>query len=918
MGLITRNVTAKDVGLPKWAKDAIKKFNLDADTVSLVRKGINPEDTKFNDGERSSVDYITTKTVDRDGEIVLPSGAMLDHYRKNPVVLFGHDYKSLPIGKSLWIKTNDQGLISKTQYAKHEKANDIYNYRKEGFPMAKSIGFIPIELFEEKDFNKIDFEKCGVKKEDLVGASRVYTKWLLLEYSDVPVPSNPDALQLAISKGILTTDDVKKAVANNEYVIEIIETKNTVTKPETTDNYHHIPVLDSGSFVDDSFKTITLSASQGIKAVIGRLKSDPDGPTKIQKYLFDTAKWTLEEAQTWVNEHKNLEIDEIKVLLDDEIKSKQIEKRYGIVAEQKQDSPDPVDDKQKVITKGTVNVINKMEGYKIPKLLLFKRVPIPDSDGPWNETLKNFDIDNFDAEPSTAEYELISKWLDCEIRDIFVHSTSFPSVMMGTLLSGLEETLAQFELVTLRNFRSNGSESPPIYEVIQLTSELSNDFLVNGMEFYEKEESRIIVKREPCWWGLHVTVYSSFKNKDVSIKVFHDTYEWADENNLLKGESFSLGGEFIKKTDDNWNSLFLTKYNESTIVRTVNLINEKGAELPNRGVILTGPPGTGKTLCGRIIRNNTKATFIWMSSRDFVYSGSVGGLGYGFDLARKLSPSVLFIEDIDNWLYDKACDLMKTEMDGLSKSKGVVTILTSNYPEKLPPALIDRPGRFHDILNFNLPDVSTRARMLNAWAAGIHEKTINDMVKDTAGFSGAHMYELVAFAKILADEAGCTIDDALYLSLEKIRDQRSLISDLRKHLIIYDDIANEETAIETKLVNIVEDKSGKVLSKKTRQIITEALDNMEKAITALNEFIKSVDGDEGVIEIINNTEDSKDLDDSVVINKDVTKDKIFIEVDECNLRNAIASSLSDILRSKTKELGNIVNERFDLAKGKVF
>jgi len=61
----------------------------------------------------------------------------------------------------------------------------------------------------------------------------------------------------------------------------------TVTKPEETENYIHIRVRDPDDFVDDSFRTITFSEADGIKSVIGKLKSDPDGPTHVQKCLFD-------------------------------------------------------------------------------------------------------------------------------------------------------------------------------------------------------------------------------------------------------------------------------------------------------------------------------------------------------------------------------------------------------------------------------------------------------------------------------------------------------------------------------------------------------------------------------------------------------------------------------------------------------
>jgi len=84
-------------------------------------------------------------------------------------------------------------------------------------------------------------------------------------------------------------------------------------KPEETEEYIHIPVRAAGDFVEGSFRTITISADQGIKAVIGKLTSDPDGSTKIQKYLFAKDKgWTMEKARAWVKEHKKGEAEWIE------------------------------------------------------------------------------------------------------------------------------------------------------------------------------------------------------------------------------------------------------------------------------------------------------------------------------------------------------------------------------------------------------------------------------------------------------------------------------------------------------------------------------------------------------------------------------------------------------------------------------
>lgn len=187
MDLITQKMRLIDVN-PELAKSYGESMGIEPDAVEFVRKGLVSE-TQFEDGEHAAISYITTNSIDRDGEIVEPSGADLEAYRKNPVVLFGHNYQELPIGKNIWIKQDEKGLIAKTVYASHDFAQTVYNYRKEGFPLAQSIGFIPIEWEDSPG--------------DVKGCRRRYRKWALLEYSDVPVPANPEAVAVAISKGLI-------------------------------------------------------------------------------------------------------------------------------------------------------------------------------------------------------------------------------------------------------------------------------------------------------------------------------------------------------------------------------------------------------------------------------------------------------------------------------------------------------------------------------------------------------------------------------------------------------------------------------------------------------------------------------------------------------------------------------------------
>jgi hypothetical protein len=75
--------------------------------------------------------------------------------------------------------------------------------------------------------------------------------------------------------------------------------------PEETEKFIHIPVSDSADFVQGSFRTITIDATKGISAVVGKLKSDPEGSMHVQSFLFDKSKdWTMLKAQAWVEGQK--------------------------------------------------------------------------------------------------------------------------------------------------------------------------------------------------------------------------------------------------------------------------------------------------------------------------------------------------------------------------------------------------------------------------------------------------------------------------------------------------------------------------------------------------------------------------------------------------------------------------------------
>ena len=202
--------------IPEQLSDLAKEYQLEE--VEQIEKGavIPEKELEMDIEERTVVKYISAISVDRDGDIILPDGGQMDDYRKHPTVLYAHRHgadmfgggePTLPVGKAVWIKADKFGVKAKIKFAKNDLANAIFEMYKDGFPLASSIGFIPLEGVrndgsrEWKETVKYVKTKYGMSTKDINSAKQIFTKWYLLEDSEVPVPANQDALALAFKNG---------------------------------------------------------------------------------------------------------------------------------------------------------------------------------------------------------------------------------------------------------------------------------------------------------------------------------------------------------------------------------------------------------------------------------------------------------------------------------------------------------------------------------------------------------------------------------------------------------------------------------------------------------------------------------------------------------------------------------------------
>lgn len=165
-------------------------------TLEIKHKQYTNTDLKVEDGSREIVAVISTASVDRHGEVVLPKGMSKKNFQGNPVVLVNHNHNSLPIGIARWVKADNDTVISKYFISdKTQEARDVFGLLQDGILQAHSIGF---QALEESPPTNQEIKKYP----DWAMARNVIRKWELLEFSIVGIPANPEALALAVSKSL--------------------------------------------------------------------------------------------------------------------------------------------------------------------------------------------------------------------------------------------------------------------------------------------------------------------------------------------------------------------------------------------------------------------------------------------------------------------------------------------------------------------------------------------------------------------------------------------------------------------------------------------------------------------------------------------------------------------------------------------
>ena len=167
-----------------------------------------------------------------------------------------------------------------------------------------------------------------------------------------------------------------------------------------------------------------------------------------------------------------------------------------------------------------------------------------------------------------------------------------------------------------------------------------------------------------------------------------------------------------------------------------------------RGVLLIGPPGNGKTHTVKALINQLRQPCLYVKSFKSQYATEQEGMRRVFQRARHTTPCLVVLEDIDSMIDGKNRSFFLNELDGFAVNTGVVVLATTNHPQRLDPAILDRPSRFDRKYYFELPAPEERFAYASGWNGNLRQEmrvadgVVAEIVAQTEGFSFAYMKEL--------------------------------------------------------------------------------------------------------------------------------------------------------------------------------
>ncbi len=342
-----------------------------------------------------------------------------------------------------------------------------------------------------------------------------------------------------------------------------------------------------------------------------------------------------------------------------------------------------------------------------------------------------------------------------------------------------------FEVSAVERYAEPPSSAhiPPVTQSVSVSASENKTVLFQATRFVtEKKSGRkwAITTDEDPYCGAYYFVFETAED-DEEVKmqaIWKSMHKWLVTESPIKGGALRSNGSFMS-VDENISlddvvladavRKGITK-NICTFLENVETFTKNGNK-DSRGVLMAGPPGCGKTLTSRALVNHRgDATSIYVTSDDIREPGDLTGI---YSMARMLSPTLVIIEDLD-CLGGAGMDRKQRSghpllgeflevLCGSTNNSQVVTVASTNHPNLLDEALINRPGRIDVIIPVSAPDAHGR-RLILQMEMKQHEVEegidIKALAKKTDGYTGSHLVGLVNNAELEAmHRLGCNSKD---------------------------------------------------------------------------------------------------------------------------------------------------------------
>jgi hypothetical protein len=200
-----------------------------------------------------------------------------------------------------------------------------------------------------------------------------------------------------------------------------------------------------------------------------------------------------------------------------------------------------------------------------------------------------------------------------------------------------------------------------------------------------------------------------------------------------------------------------------------------------RGILFLGPAGNGKTHTVKALINALEQPCLYVKSFRAPHTQGADefNIRQVFDRARRTAPCVLVLEDLDSLLTSHNRSFFLNELDGFASNIGIVTLATTNHPERLDPSILDRPSRFDRKYPFDLPEQPERSAYIRMWNDSLKpnlrlsEEGVAKISEQTDGFSFAYLKELFLSSKMrwIAHPQQGTMEQVMSEQVGKLREQ---------------------------------------------------------------------------------------------------------------------------------------------------